>query len=222
MTGTGRAVRVRRVARVGHVGLLGLLFAAPAAAQAPPLISLRPFVTVSEEGFAATNTFEAVFGKSNAPLFGGGLQVTERDRFYFELSASKFRQTGQRAFRTSDGQVFRLGIPLTATLTPLELAGGYRYHRWKHVIPYGGAGVGWYGYKESSVFAADAENVNTRHAGALMEGGAEIRIHRWLGVAVDARYTHVPGILGAAGISKDANENDLGGVAGRLKVVVGR
>jgi len=213
---------MRGIARVSRVGLLALLLAAPAAAQQPPRISLRPFVAVSEESFAAKNTFDAVFGTSHEPLWGGGLQVTERDRFYVELGASRFRQTGQRAFRTSDGQVFRLGIPLTATLTPLELTGGYRYRRWRHVIPYGGVGVGWYRYKESSSFAADGENVDTRKTGAVVEGGAEIRLHRWVGVAVDARYTHVPGILGTAGISKDAGENDLGGVAARLKVIVGR
>jgi opacity protein-like surface antigen len=240
MTGTGRMGQVGRAARagwaglaglmglvgqaglVGPLGLVGLLFATPAAAQVPPLISIRPFVTISEERLAAANTFEAIFGTANEPLYGGGLQVTERDRFYVELSASKFRQTGQRAFRTSDGQVFHVGIPLTATLTPLELTGGYRYHRWKHVIPYGGAGVGWYRYTESSSFSTGAENVNTRHAGVLVEGGAEIRLHRWLGVAVDARYTHVPGILGTGGISKDVSENDIGGVAARIKVIVGR
>jgi opacity protein-like surface antigen len=214
-----------RVGRVFHLTVTGFLFmltsAASAAAQAPPIIALRPFVTVSDEAFAASKTFDAVFGRSNEPLYGGGLQVTERDRFYVELGASTLRQNGQRAL-LNNGTVFRLGIPLTATLTPLELTGGYRYHRWSRVIPYGGLGIGWYRYKESSAFAAGGENVDTRHSGFVIEAGAEVRVHRWVGVAVDARYTHVPGILGAGGISKDAGENDLGGVAGRLKVIVGR
>jgi opacity protein-like surface antigen len=223
LPGRARGVGLARRVHLTVAGFLfGLTSAASAAAQAPPLISLRPFVTISEEAFAASKTFDAVFGRSNEPLYGGGLQVTERDRFYVELGASRLRQNGQRAFLTSDGTVFRLGIPLTATLTPLELTGGYRYHRWSRVVPYGGFGVGWYRYKESSAFAADSENVNTRHSGLVIEGGAEIRLHRWVGVAIDARYTHVPGILGTGGISKDAGENDLGGVAARLKVIVGR
>jgi len=211
--------------RGGLIGagiLMGLTSAAPAAAQAPARISLRPFVMISEEAFAASKTFDAAFGGSSEPLYGGGLQVTERDRFYLELGASRFRKNGQRALLASDGTVFRLGIPLTATITPLELTGGYRYHRWSRVIPYGGLGVGWYRYKESSAFAAPGEDVDTRRAGLVLEGGAEIRLHRFVGVAVDAHYTHVAGILGTGGISKDAGENDLGGVAARLKVIVGR
>jgi hypothetical protein len=214
------------VGRVFHLAVAGFLFlltsAASASAQAPPLIAIRPFVTVSDEAFRASQTFDAVFGRSNEPLYGGGLQVTERDRFYVEFGASTLRQNGQRALLTSTGTVFRLGIPLTATLTPLELTGGYRYRRWHRVVPYGGLGVGWYHYKESSAFAAAGENVDTRHAGFVIEGGAEVRLDRWVGVAVGARYTHVPGIIGTGGISKDAGESDLGGVAARLKVIIGR
>jgi hypothetical protein len=56
----------------------------------------------------------------------------------------------------------------------------------------------------------------------LAVGGVEIRLHRWVGVAVDAQYTHITGILGAGGVSKDAGESDLGGIAGRFKVLIGR
>jgi hypothetical protein len=48
-------------------------------------------------------------------------------------------------------------------------------------------------------------------------------VARWVGVAADVQYTHVPGILGGTGtVSQQANENDLGGISGRLKVIVGR
>jgi len=36
------------------------------------------------------------------------------------------------------------------------------------------------------------------------------------------QYSHVPGILGNAGVSQQAGESDLGGVAARFKLVVGR
>jgi hypothetical protein len=56
----------------------------------------------------------------------------------------------------------------------------------------------------------------------VLNGGAEFRLHRWIGVGVDAEYTHVPGILGQGGISQQAGESDLGGVAARVKLIVGR
>ena len=90
------------------------------------------------------------------------------------------------------------------------------------MIPFAGGGVGWYSYKETSDFADSSENVDTRHVGYLAVGGVEFRVHRLVGLSVDAQYTRVPGIFGTAGISQDAGENDLGGVAARFKVIIGR
>jgi hypothetical protein len=53
-------------------------------------------------------------------------------------------------------------------------------------------------------------------------GGVEFRAHRWVGVSVDVHYTQVRGILGSAGISKEFGEDNLGGTAVRVKVLVGR
>jgi outer membrane protein W len=177
----------------------------------------------TEESFAAINTFDAVFGRTYAPFFGGGLQVVFHDSLYVELGASRFKQTGQRAFR-SGGQNFRLGIPLTATITPFEVAGGYRFRlrRLPRVRPYVAAGFGSYAYTETSDFANADENVDVRHSGTVLNGGAEFRLHRWLGLGADVQYTHVLGILGQGGISQQAGENDLGGVAARFKLIVGR
>jgi outer membrane protein W len=194
--------------------------AAPAAAQTPSL-SIRPFVMGTEESFAAVETFKAAFGRSYEPFVGGGVQVVLFDRYYVEVGASRLKQTGQRAF-LSGGQVYRLGIPLTATLTPVEVTGGYRFHLSPRIVPYVGAGLGSYAYKETSDFADPSENVDTRHTGFVVHGGAEFRLHRWIGVGADVQYTHVTGILGQDGVSKDAGESDLGGVAARFKVIVGR
>ena len=219
--------------------LVAVALAAPAAAQRPPQrppvrapvppvppappISFRPFVVGTEESFAAIDTFDAGFGHTYGPFLGGGLQVVFRDRFYVELGASRFKQTGQRAF-LSGGQPFRVGIPLTATITPLEVTGGYRFRlrRLPRVRPYVGAGFGSYGYRETSEFSDAGENVDTRHSGTVLNGGAEFRLHRWVGLGADVQYTHVPGILGLGGVSQQAGENDLGGVAVRVKLVVGR
>ena len=191
------------------------------AAQDDPSISIRPYVFGSVQSFTAVDTFDAVFGRSYDPFYGGGVQAVVSGTYFVELSASRFRQTGQRAF-ISGGQKFRLGIPLTATIVPFEVTGGYRFHFSPRVRPYVAAGVGTYQYKETSTFNDPAENVDVRHTGFVVNGGAEFRAHRWIGVGAEVEYSHVPGILGTGGVSQQAGESDLGGVSTRLKLIVGR
>jgi Outer membrane protein beta-barrel domain len=203
--------------------LLGLALAVPAAAQGEPSISIRPFFLATDQSFAAVDTFDTAFGKTYFPFFGGGGQVVFKGTYFVEITASRFQEDGERAY-FSGGKAFRLGIPLTATITPLEVTGGYRFRlpTLPRVRPYVAAGFGSYAYQETSSFADPGENVDTRHAGFVVNGGAEFRLHRWIGVAVDVQYTHVPGILGNGGVSQQAGESDLGGVAARFKAIVGR
>jgi outer membrane protein W len=177
----------------------------------------------TEQSFAAVDTFDAAFGKTFFPFFGGGVQVVIEDGLFVEATASRFRQTGERAY-LSGGKAFKLGIPLTATITPFEVSAGYRFRLPKlpSVRPYVAAGAGSYAYQETSDFAQPGEDVDTKHTGFLLNAGAEFRLHRWVGLGIDAQYTHVPGILGSGGVSQQAGESDLGGVAARIKLVVGR
>jgi len=55
-----------------------------------------------------------------------------------------------------------------------------------------------------------------------LTGGVELLLHPWFHLAVDVQYAHVPGILGDAGVSKATREDDLEGLAGRFKLIVGR
>ncbi len=196
----------------------------PVAADDAPKISLRPYLLVTGQQFSASHTFDAAFGSAFQPFYGGGLEVALRNGLFLDVAASRFKKDGQRAFYYNN-QAFGLGIPLTATVTPLEITGGYRFMRyWRRVIPYAGAGVGNYSYKETSAFADPTanENVDTSHVGYLLVGGAEFRLHRWIGAAADVQYTRVTGILGSNGVSKEAGEKDLGGAAIRVRLLVGR
>jgi hypothetical protein len=142
---------------------------------------------------------------------------------FADLAISRFNKTGQRAF-IFNGQVFQLGIPLTATVTPLEFTAGYRLRLGPRVpvTPYAGVGVGSYGYQETSDFSDPTDNVDARKAGALVVAGAEVRVRRWLSVSADVQDTRITGILGASGLSQQAGENDLGGVAARFRILVGQ
>jgi hypothetical protein len=201
---------------------------APAAAQAPPpppglldppALSLRPFFVAAEERFTASESFKTIFGQPFQPFWGGGLSVAFRNGFYFDVTASQFKKTGERAF-LFEGDRFPLGIPLTVTLTPLEVTVGARSQVSPRVHPYFGVGVGSYRYQESSQF--DDGAFDSRHLGYLIVVGAEFRASRWVGLSGDAQYTHVTGILGAGGVSQEASENNLGGIAGRFRIIVGR
>jgi opacity protein-like surface antigen len=199
-----------------------LALVAPAAsAQDEPDLGIRPFVFGTIQAFSAVDSFDAVFGRSYEPFFGGGVQVVFHEQFFVELAASRFKQTGERAF-ISNGQSFRLGIPLTATLTPFEVTAGYRFKLSPRVRPYIAAGAGTYQYKETSSFSDPGEDVDVRHAGFVVNGGADFRLHPWIRVGADVQYTRIPGILGTAGVSAQAAEDDLGGVAARFKLIVGR
>ena len=187
--------------------------------EAPPVVTFRPFILATLQTFAAHETFKAVFGRANQPFFGGGLDIAFRKGIFVDLTASRFSRNGQRAF-VFNGQTYRLGIPLTVTEIPIEVSGGYRFAGWRRIRPYAGGGVGSYNYKETSGFSAPGDNVDVWHAGYLVVGGAEVRVSAWVAVAVDVQWAHVPGILGAGGLSQGA-ENDLGGIAPRIRVIIG-
>jgi outer membrane protein W len=194
----------------------------PAGFSEPYDVAFRGFFIATAQSFAAKTTVDAAFDNSTQPFFGGGVQITSAGGFYIEFGVTRFKKAGQRAF-ASNGQTFGLGIPLTATVTPIELSAGYRIgaSKWK-VIPYAGGGIGRYNYKEESDFSAEGDAVDTHHVGYLAFGGVEFRVQKYIGLSVDAQYTHVPGIIGAGGISKEVGETDLGGVAARFKVLIGR
>jgi opacity protein-like surface antigen len=221
---------VMRRLRIAITLLVTCAFGVPLAAQTrrlltaakEPAFSVRPFFLASGEQLAAGKTFDAVFGvQSMRPFWGGGVQIGLRRGLFVAVAVSRFSATGQRAF-VANGQTFPLGIPLTATITPFEVTGGYRLKLSKVIFPYAAVGVGRYAYSETSSFNDTGEDVAESHAGFVVMGGAEFRLHRWVGVGVDAQYTRVTGILGATGISQAFGENDLGGAAVRVKILVGR
>jgi hypothetical protein len=201
-----------------------------AAAQPSEGISLRPFFVVTGERFSAKNTFQTVFGSSFQPMFGGGLDVAFENGLFIDVTASRFSRTGQTGF-FFDGQGFQLGRPLSVSVTPIEVAAGYRFVResWPRIVPYGGAGAGYYIYKEEAdtvgltqqEISAGANVFEAKHGGFLAVGGVEVRISEWVAVSGDVQYSRVPDILGAGGVSQGAGESNLGGLAVRGRVLVG-
>ena len=169
--------------------------------------------------FAARHTFEAVLGQAGGQVFGGGGELRIGSGLFLNASVERFTKTGERVF-VVDQQVFRLGIPDTITLTPMTLTTGWRFVN-DHATPYVGAGIGRILYKEASGFAEASENIDTRFASYHMLGGVEFR-NGWVATAFEVQYSRVPNAIGIGGASAAFQESNLGGLVGRIKVLVGR
>ena len=185
---------------------------------------VRGFADVGSTTFTASKSFEAVLGSASGKEFGGGVEVLLPRNLFVNLRASRFTHSGERVF-VFGGESFKLGIDTSITITPVLLTAGYRFirPRWR-VVPYGGAGVGWHGYEETSTFATDAENIKDRFTGYQLLGGGEFRIAKWIGAAVEAQWATVPDALGQDpnGVSREFGDTNLGGVTYRVKLVIGR
>ena len=204
--------------------IVAMMTALPAAAQTESF-ALRPYGLITYQAFSAKTTFEATFGQSGEPFWGAGAQLILPKHIYVDVSASRFKKTGERATFTDFG-VFGTGVSQTITITPFEIAGGYRFQLkgYPGIVPFAGAGVGWYSFTQKSDFSLAGEDVDSNHVGGLLVGGVEFQVHRWIRLSGDVQYTHIPGIIGVEtnAFSTAANEHDLGGVAARFKFIVGR
>ena len=192
-------------------------------APPPPAFAVRVFADGGVDKFAASRSFNAILGKDSGPVYGGGGEVVLHGRWFARVSLWRFEAEGERAVRL-ENQTFRLGIPLTVTILPIEVTGGYRIPlgRRRSFVPYIGGGIGSHSYKETSSFATGDENVSERFTGYQILGGVEFRIHRLAGVAGEVEYVTVPDAIGAGGLSAEFDEQDLGGVIVRVRVLFGR
>jgi opacity protein-like surface antigen len=190
----------------------------PASERSRP-IGFLGFGQFSYARFAAQDSFQAVMGQAAGQFFGGGAEVRVGSGLFLNASVERFTDTGQRVV-VADGQVFGLGIPDTITLTPMTVTTGWRFAH-DRATPYVGAGIGRILYKEESKFVDASDNINTRFTSYHMLGGVEFR-NGWLATAFEVEYSRVPGAIGIGGASAAFQESDLGGLVGRIKVLVGR
>jgi len=191
-------------------------------------IGVDAFVHFGTMSFTASESFEAILDKSSGPVFGGGGQVNLPFNLFARVDVSRFRQDGERVF-VSNGEVFKLGIPTTITLTPIEFTGGYRRELRLgqgagsggfRLIPFGGAGVGSVKYQEEADFANPEDDTDERFTSYHVLGGVDVPLWRWIGVGAEYQHRWVPDALGTGGVSAEFDETDLGGGTFRVRIVV--
>jgi hypothetical protein len=198
--------------------------AAADAAQVQPLapparIGFRAFGHYELVSFAAKETFDAVFGRSTMEGPGGGGEVTGLWKGLFVRGAmSQMSDTGTRAF-VYGNEVIPLNIPHTIKIRTVELGGGWRVQprRVPRLAVYGGGGMLFVNYDQTSDFAEAGENASESFNGTMIFGGAELTIWKWLIAGAEAQYRAVPDALGGEdSISELYNETDLGGATIRV------
>lgn len=194
--------------------------AAAAARTGRGRILIRAFGHAGGTLFTARDSFETILGGTFGTVYGAGGQIAFPKGVFAQVSLDRFRETGSRVL-VSGSQVFRLQIPDTVTVTPIQLTVGYRDNGSRVAVPYLGAGLGWHLLSEESPTLSGAERVNNRHIGYHILGGAEFPIWSWLWVAGEIQWAAVPNALGDTGVSAVFDENDLGGTTFRFKVIFG-
>jgi hypothetical protein len=199
--------------------MLAVVMLVPAAARAQ--VTARVFADAGVTVFAATQSFKAVLGRPSGAVFGGGVEIDNR-QWFLTLGVRRFHRSGHRVF-VFNNQVFPLNVKDTITVTPLDLTVGRRF-RWRGIIPYAGGGIGWHRYDETSDHATDEEDVSKSYTGYHVLGGAEKAIHRWLAAAVEAQWAGVPNAFGESttSVSQVYGEHNLGGFTLSGRIIVGR
>jgi hypothetical protein len=96
------------------------------APRGPRAFRLTGFFGAGYQGFAATDTFNATLDSSGGGIVGGGAAVTHCSGLFFQVDVTRFSADGERAF-VFNHEVFKLGIPLSVTITPVEFTGGYKF-----------------------------------------------------------------------------------------------
>lgn len=211
-----------RVRVAASILVLVCACAAPAAAQSSTgRIGGRVFGWGDWQQLSAKESFDAVTGETTTSGGGGGLEVHRLWRGAFVRGAvSRLSMEGERIF-VFDGTVFPLGQPLSITMTPIEVAAGWRFNPIaRRFTPYVGAGALWVKYREESG-SLPSDDVNETYSGAVLFGGFDANIWRALsaGAEVGWRTAKVPDPGGAF---EAFREDDLGGVSFRLMLSIGR
>lgn len=203
--------------------------ARPAATQRSRAVTIGGYAMAGRINLTATDSFEAITGKTGGAIFGGGARVglpwgsVSWGGPFIDAGAWRFRTDGERVF-VANGTVYPLNIPTEITLTALELSAGwqFRFRRMPRFTPYVAAGVTSMGYNEHSSFESTADDVDDSYGGYHLIGGAEFRLIEWIGLAGEASWSTVPDSIGQGGVSAAFNETDLGGTSFRIKITIGR
>lgn len=219
--------------------VVSLTLAGTAAAQAKPAPPRRPpqpqlpmgiagSLNVGFDFLSAADSLDAVSLDSRQTEIGGSGRITNVwRRLFIEVGGSRWSATGERAFVDEAGVVYPLGIPLDVSSTHIDITAGWRFAAGRSRLaqrftPYVGGGIGFVSFKESSPFAQAGDDFSERVTSSHVLGGVEYRLAKWISVAGEARYRHVPELIGEGGVSDVLGDDTFSGTSALVRIVVGR
>lgn len=191
--------------------------------QRPQLFDWRAYFLLDGNSMAASESFDAILGKTrlSAPGFGGEV-LNLYGGLFARVAVSSMKESGERVV-VLDGEVIPLGIPVEITMRPVEISAGWRLRPMLggRLVPYGGVGLVRLRYTETSDFAEGDENSDESFSGFNVFGGVEARVAPWVIAGVELQYRGVDA-LGDGGVSKEFGETNLGGTTFRILVGIRR
>jgi hypothetical protein len=195
----------------------------PAAPKTKPSIGL--FGLFDYTTVAAPKTFDAVFGKHTTTGPGVGVDAVNLwNGLFVRVDGSRSTLSGERVV-IFNSDVFKLGIPLTAELTPLEFGGGWRFSmrnaktgRVSRITPYVGASAISLKYKETSSFSDSSDNVDETYTGFGVFAGADVAIAHQVFGGVEGQYRSITITPGANSAAASFNEKNFGGTVLRVRL----
>jgi len=194
--------------------------AVPSLARAgdPPL-GVQAFAAVDFNAFSASKTYQAIFGSSTIPGYGGGANVTGLwKNLFVRFDVTRITKTGSRVF-VDGGQVFNLNQPAKLTQTPIQIGAGWRFvTKSVKLTPYAGGGVLIQPYTVAYSLSPDLNESETFTGGTIF-GGVDYAITKVLFVGGEAQVRILPNALQnslASSVANAYNETSGGGFTGRI------
>ena len=187
---------------------VAVLIASPARAGEIALVFDAGLRTMSN----SPETEKAIFGQDEGIGFGLGLTYDRGSRWRFGVEGRRIERNGERAFaadRTSEA--FRLGHPLTLTLTEGLASAAFRFGKLGPVSPYIGVGAGVVSWDEESDIAGLIESASG--TAAIFEARLGVETQQGpVRLGIEGGITFARNAIGGGGISKVYEETDLGGL----------
>ena len=212
--------------------ILGVIISFPANAAAQTLRRSTAKATKPSIGIfglfdyttiASKESFDAVFGKHTTTAPGVGVDAVNLYKGLFvRVAGSRSTLSGERVI-IFNGDVFKLGIPLKAEMTPVEFGGGWRFQSRNpasRLAPYLGASVISLKYKETSSFADSGENTDETYSGFGVFGGVDVRIAKQVFGGVEGQYRSISFTPAAGSAADSFTEKNLGGMVLRMRLGV--
>lgn len=157
-------------------------------------------------------TEKAIFGQDEGIGFGLGLTYDRGSRWRFGVEGRRIKREGERAFAADrNSEAFRLGHPLTLTLTEGLASAAFRFGKLGPVSPYIGVGAGVVSWDEESDIAGLIESASG--TAAIFEARLGVETQQGpVRLGIEGGITFARNAIGGGGISKVYEETDLGGL----------